>query len=113
MKALRWVGVSLAATAALLLSTSTAAHADGEAIYQPCSTAYAFTSDVNGIQVTCEPMTLEGAWLWLPVLRPSPLPTAYELDPCPVPGLVASKVGGGTLVCERHFNGFYYWARSV
>jgi hypothetical protein len=113
MKVLRWAGAALAATGALLLSASATAHADGEAVYQSCSTAYAFTTDVNGIEVTCEPMTLDGDWLWLPVLRPSPAPSAYALDPCAVPGLVAAKVGGGTLVCERHFNGFYYWARSV
>lgn len=113
MKWLRRIAGVVAAAAALILAVPVAAQADGEAVYQPCSTAYAFTTDVNGIAVTCEPLTLDGGWLWLPVLRPSPLPTAYELDPCTVPGLVANKVGGGTLVCERHFNGFYYWARSV
>ena len=113
MKLTKWAAAVTAAAAGLLLSASAVAHADGEAVYQPCSTAYAFTTDVHGIPVTCEPMTLDGSWLWLPLLRPSPQPTAYELDPCAVPGLVAAKVGGGTLVCERHFNGFYYWARSV
>lgn len=113
MKRVRWVAAAAAACAAMVFGMPPTAHADGEAVYQGCSSAYTFTTDVNGLAVTCEPMTFSGAWVWLPVLRPSVLSSANELDPCTVPGLVAAKVGGGTLVCEAHFNGYFYWSRSI
>ncbi|WP_274029449.1 hypothetical protein [Streptomyces sp. MMBL 11-1] len=112
---LRKLGVVAAAVALplSLLTASTASADTDPAVYQACSTAYEFTTDVNGVDVTCEPMTFSGAWVWLPVLHPDPLPTHAALDPCSVPGLVSAKSGGGTLVCEAHFNGFFYWQRSI
>ncbi len=106
------LAAALALPMALMTASSASADTDPE-VYQPCSTAYAFTTDVNGVEVTCEPMTFGGTWTWLPVLRPDPLPVNAALDPCPVPGLVSAKSGGGTLVCEAHFNGFFYWSRSI
>ncbi|MGW3821800.1 hypothetical protein ACWEAF_05695 [Streptomyces sp. NPDC005071] len=113
MKRLWAVIVALAAGLTVALSTAGPAAAFTVEVYQPCPTGYEFADDVNNIPVTCEPMTQDGPWLWLPILHANPTPTAHELDPCPTPGLVANKVGGGTLVCERHFDSFYYWARSV
>lgn len=83
-------------------------------VYDSCtSTDYqTYTTDANGLQVGCE--NLPGStFQWLPTLRPATLPVVADLDPCSIPLLVARTSGGSTEVCEHHFNGLFYWHRSI
>jgi hypothetical protein len=104
------VVIGLALSSMFFISSSASAN-PGDVVYQTCSSFtrnHEVTIEDNGIEVICEEWPMGGDLVWMPVLRPNPIPTVAEFQQCYVPGLVG-KTGSNELVCSRHFDKYVYW----